>query len=101
MVPPPVTLQVTAVLELPLTWAVNCCGCPTLRVTAGGETVTTTTGCTVTVAAALLGVAFLHHMYKLQRDTGDRWARKSFGFSISYLFVLFSVMILDHFVHLL
>ena len=47
-VPAPVTLQVTAVLELPLTWAVNCCGCPTLRVTAVGETVTTTTGCTVT-----------------------------------------------------
>ncbi len=45
--------------------------------------------------ALLLGVVFLHHVYRVLRDQSDRWAKKTFGFSILYLFMLFTVMILD------
>jgi protoheme IX farnesyltransferase len=47
------------------------------------------------VCAALLGAAFLYHTYKLRSDNSDKWARKTFGFSIYYLFMLYSVMMMD------
>jgi protoheme IX farnesyltransferase len=47
-------------------------------------------GCT-----ALLDAVFLYHVYKVLRDTTDKWPRKTFGFSIYYLFMLFTVMMLD------
>jgi heme o synthase len=53
------------------------------------------TGLLYTVAAALLGVMFLHHVHKVLRDQSDKWARKTFGFSILYLFMLFTVLMLD------
>src|ERR671924_404593 len=49
---PPATLQVTAVFVVPVTVAVNCCGCPTGTLTAEGETDTLTFCRTVTVAEA-------------------------------------------------
>ena len=41
---PPVAVQVTAVLELPVTVAVNCCVCPGCRVALVGDTWTETVG---------------------------------------------------------
>jgi heme o synthase len=45
--------------------------------------------------ALVLAVMFLHHVHKTYYDTTDRWARKTFGFSILYLFVLFTAIMLD------
>jgi protoheme IX farnesyltransferase len=47
------------------------------------------------VSAGFLGVAFLHHVYKTLADQTDKWPRKTFVFSISYLFMLFTVMMID------
>ncbi len=52
-------------------------------------------GLIYTANAAILGAVFLAHVYKTQADTTDRWAKKTFGFSIYYLFMLFTVMMLD------
>jgi len=46
-------------------------------------------------AALLLGGIFLWHAHRVLLDNSDRWAKKTFGFSILYLFMLFSVMMLD------
>ena len=48
-----------------------------------------------TVCASLLGGTFLYHVYKLRGDASDKWAKKTFGFSILYLFLLFTVMMLS------
>ena len=53
IVPPPVTVQVTAVFVVSATAAVNCCVRPALTATVAGLTVTVTAGCTVTVAEPL------------------------------------------------
>lgn len=45
--------------------------------------------------AFMLGAVFLYHICRLLKDSGDSWAKKTFGFSILYLFMLFSVMMLD------
>ncbi len=47
------------------------------------------------LCAAVLSVVFLYHVYKVQADTSDLWAKKTFGFSILYLFVLFSTLVVD------
>ncbi len=47
------------------------------------------------ISASLLGAAFIAHVHKTQSDATDKWAKKTFGFSILYLFVLFTVMMLD------
>lgn len=52
-------------------------------------------GVIYTICALLLDIAFLYHIHKTLADNSDKWARKSFGFSILYLFVLFTVMIID------
>jgi protoheme IX farnesyltransferase len=46
-------------------------------------------------SAALLGLVFLYHVYRTASDTTDAWPRKTFGFSILYLFMLFTVMMID------
>ncbi len=43
----------------------------------------------------LLDIIFLYHIHKTTLDNTDKWARKTFGFSILYLFVLFTAMMLD------
>jgi hypothetical protein len=48
--PAPLTLQVTAVFVLPVTFVSNCCCPPTATVALVGEMVTETGGITVTVA---------------------------------------------------
>ena len=45
--------------------------------------------------AAVLGGVFLFHVHKLLADETEKWARKTFGFSIFYLFMLCSVLMLD------
>lgn len=47
------------------------------------------------VSALLLGIVFLHHVHRVLHDQTDKWAKKTFGFSILYLFVLFTVMMVD------
>ena len=47
------------------------------------------------VSAALLGGTFLIHVYRTRHDATEKWARKTFRFSIYYLFMLFTVLILD------
>jgi len=53
-------------------------------------------GMAYAVCATLLSVAFLYHIGKLFHDLTDKWARKTFAFSIYYLFMLFSVLMVDH-----
>jgi heme o synthase len=53
------------------------------------------TGLLFAVSALLLGGVFLFHVYKVYYDRSEKWARKTFGFSILYLFVLFSILMLD------
>jgi protoheme IX farnesyltransferase len=48
------------------------------------------TGC-----ASVLSAVFLYHVYMVRADTSDKWAKKTFGFSILYLFMLFTVLVLD------
>jgi len=52
-------------------------------------------GAVYAVSAALLGVIFLHHISKVLGDQTDKWPRKTFAFSIYYLFMLFSVLMVD------
>ena len=47
------------------------------------------------VIAGLFGLAFIALAVQVWRDTGDRAARRLFGFSILYLFVLFSALIAE------
>ena len=49
-------------------------------------------------AAVGLGLAFLHHAWRLYRDYSDALARKTFKFSILYLFLLFAALLTDHYV---
>jgi len=51
-----------------------------------------------TLCALVMGGAFLYHVYRVMGDASDKWPRKTFLFSILYLFVLFSGMIADSFV---
>ncbi len=46
--------------------------------------------------AGLMGLAFIALAIQVWRDTGERAARRLFGFSILYLFVLFSALIAEH-----
>jgi len=47
------------------------------------------------IGAIVLGGVFLFHLYKVHTDSSHIWARKTFGFSILYLFLLFTLMITD------
>lgn len=52
-------------------------------------------GVLYTVVASGLNMLFLYHVYRVRYDQTDIWAKKTFGFSILYLFVLFSSMVTD------
>jgi protoheme IX farnesyltransferase len=56
-------------------------------------------GAIYAVGALLLNAIFILHVYKVRTDVTYRWAKKTFGFSILYLFVLFALMVLGHWVH--
>jgi len=45
--------------------------------------------------SAALGAVFLYHVYRVLGDNTDKWAKKTFIFSIIYLFMLFTLMMLD------
>lgn len=47
------------------------------------------------IGAIFLDVIFLYHVHKTLTDNSDKWARKTFMFSIIYLFVLFTIMMVD------
>jgi protoheme IX farnesyltransferase len=49
------------------------------------------------VGALLLNGGFLYYAWKLYRDYSDALARKTFGYSIQYLSVLFAILLLDHY----
>lgn len=49
-------------------------------------------------AALALGGAFLHHAWRLYVAYSDRLARKTFRFSILYLFLLFAGLLTDHYI---
>ncbi len=48
-----------------------------------------------TISAGALGTLFLQHVYQVRHDATDKWPRRTFVFSISYLFMLFSILMLD------
>ena len=48
-----------------------------------------------TAGALLLGAMFIFHVQRTLSDKTDIWARKTFGFSILYLFMLYTFMIVD------
>ncbi len=50
--------------------------------------------------ALVLGLMFLYHVWRVLRSEGDKWPRKTFGFSILYLFALFTALMLDSVVKL-
>ncbi|MBT5659160.1 MAG: protoheme IX farnesyltransferase, partial [Rhodospirillaceae bacterium] len=47
------------------------------------------------ISAALLGMVFLWQAWRVNVDHNDASARRMFGFSILYLFLLFVIMIVD------
>ena len=53
-------------------------------------------GIVYTPCSIALGGTFLYHIYKVWKDASDKWARKTFLFSIFYLFALFSVLMADN-----
>jgi heme o synthase len=54
-----------------------------------------TVGLTYGLCSAALGLVFAYYVYKVMYDDTDKWARKTFRYSILYLFVLFTVMMID------
>jgi protoheme IX farnesyltransferase len=47
------------------------------------------------LASLVLGAVFLYHVYGVLTDPTHVWAKKTFGFSILYLFMLFSILVAD------
>lgn len=52
------------------------------------------------VGAILLGGRFIHYAWRLYREYSDALARRIFRYSIWYLSLLFTIMLIDHYVHL-
>lgn len=46
-------------------------------------------------AALVLGTVFLYHVWRVRVDESDIWPKKTFGFSILYLFALFTALMID------
>ena len=51
--------------------------------------------------ALLLGGGFIYHAWKLLRSEGAQHAMKTFGYSIVYLSLLFTLLLADHYLRLL
>ncbi len=47
--------------------------------------------------ALALNAGFLYYAWKLYRDYSDALARKTFGYSIQYLAILFALLLVDHY----
>lgn len=52
-------------------------------------------GIVYSVCTTILDVVFLFYVHKTWADDSDKWPRKTFLFSILYLFVLFTIMMAD------
>lgn len=50
------------------------------------------------IIAILLGLIFMYYSWKVYRCYTDKIARKTFIFSIIYLFLLFTALLVDHFI---
>lgn len=50
-------------------------------------------------SAIVLGLLFLYHSIKLYRDASNKYALKTFSFSIVYLLLLFTALMIDHYNH--
>jgi heme o synthase len=53
-------------------------------------------GALYATGAALLSAAFTGAAIVVRRDTTDRSARRMFAFSLLYLFLIFSLLLVDH-----
>ena len=51
------------------------------------------------VGASLLGVQFLYYAISLYKEYREKLAKKMFGFSILYLFLLFVLLVVDHLIY--
>lgn len=49
------------------------------------------------ITAVILGLAFLAYTIALKRDPDSHWPMKTFGFSITYLIILFAALLADHY----
>lgn len=50
------------------------------------------------VGALGLGAGFIYHAWALMHDESGKQAMKTFGYSITYLMVLFALLLIDHYV---
>ena len=50
-------------------------------------------------SALVLGVVFIAYAFQLWRDYSDALARRTFRYSILYLSLLFSALLIDHYLH--
>lgn len=53
------------------------------------------------IGALMLDAGFIYYAIKMQKDTSDRLAMKTFSYSIVYLMALFAILLIDHYVPLL
>jgi heme o synthase len=53
------------------------------------------------ITAVVLGFAFLAYTIALKRDPDGLWPMKTFGFSITYLIILFAALLADHYLGIL
>ena len=58
---------------------------------------TTMSGYLYLLGAMLLNAGFLHYAWKLYRHYSDEVARKTFFYSITYLSLLFALLLVDHY----
>jgi protoheme IX farnesyltransferase len=49
------------------------------------------------IAAVTLGAVFLYYAVRIYRDYSDRLAQTTFRYSIVYLTLLFSALLIDHY----
>jgi protoheme IX farnesyltransferase len=49
-------------------------------------------------AAVILGFSFIYYALRLHLRPNDRLPMQTFGFSITYLSLLFAALLLDHYV---
>lgn len=54
-------------------------------------------GAIYVAGALVLNAGFLRFTWKLYRNYSDILARKTFGYSIQYLSVLFALLLIDHY----
>ena len=52
------------------------------------------------IGSTLLNAGFLYYAIRMQFDHADRLAMKTFAYSITYLMLLFAVLLIDHYIPL-